>query len=215
MDMSEPIECIQKFYRKLEQGFDIVYSDRINYKSSLGSKIFAKLVIKYIEKSYPKDGVSCIAFNGKIKQELNKNIENNSSIFFQIFQLGYRKIGVPVEQKERFRGESKWTFSKKIKLFIDSFVMFSYMPIRMISIIGIALSLAGFAWAFLIFIFKITKLFEFSIGWPTLSCLLLIGFGLTNIALGIISEYLVRTLDATRNRPVFIIEDIFKKNSIK
>ena len=38
--------------------------------------------------------------------------------------------------------------------------------------------------------------------------ILMIGFGITNISLGIIAEYLWRTLDASRKRQVFIIDDI-------
>lgn len=212
MDMSEPIEYIKVYYDKLKEGYNLVYSDRIGYKGSLGSRIFGQLVIKYIENTYPENGVSCLAFDKKIKDELNRNVENNSSIFFQIFQLGYKKISIPTQHVEREHGVSKWTLKKKIKLFIDSFVMFSYMPIRMISIIGILFAIFGFLWALFIVICKLFGIIDFSLGWPTISSILLIGFGITNISLGIISEYLVRTLDASRKRPVFIVDEIYKKD---
>jgi dolichol-phosphate mannosyltransferase len=48
------------------------------------------------------------------------------------------------------------------------------------------------------------------LGWPMLSSILLLGFGITNISLGIIAEYLWRTLDSSRKRPVFIIDQIFE-----
>lgn len=214
MDMSEPISCISDFYYKLKEGYDVVYSERVGYKASLGSRIFAWLVIKYIEETYPKDGVSCIAFSKKIKDELNNNIENNSSIFFQIFQLGFKKTGIPVNQQERVHGKSKWTLSKKIKLFIDSFVMFSYMPIRSISMLGVIMSAIGIIWAFVIVALKIFGAVDFYVGWPTISCILLLGFGITNISLGIISEYLVRTLDASRNRPVYIVDGVYDLEEI-
>lgn len=210
MDMSEPIECIKIYFEKLKEGYDLVYSNREGYKADWGSKIFAFLVVRYIEKTYPKNGVSCLAFNKKIKDALNKNIENNSSIFFQIFQLGYKKIAIPTKQRERTIGVSKWTLKKKIKLFIDSFVMYSYMPIRAISAIGMVLSLVGILWAIYIVICKLFNLIEFSLGWPTVSSILLVGFGITNISLGIISEYLVRTLDASRDRPTFIIDTVYE-----
>jgi dolichol-phosphate mannosyltransferase len=47
-------------------------------------------------------------------------------------------------------------------------------------------------------------------GWPALTSILLLGFGITNIGLGIIAEYLWRTLDASRKRPVFIIDEIIE-----
>ena len=50
-------------------------------------------------------------------------------------------------------------------------------------------------------------------GWPALISILSIGFGITNISLGIIAEYLWRTLDSSRKRPVFTIDKIIKKNA--
>ena len=91
--------------------------------------------------------------------------------------------------------------------------MFSYMPIRMISGIDIILAILGFIWAIFIIICKLFNLIDFSLGWPTISSILLIGFGITNISLGIISEYLVRTLDASRKRPVFIIDEVYYKDA--
>ena len=55
---------------------------------------------------------------------------------------------------------------------------------------------------------KLTGLVEFAAGWPTALAVMLIGFGITNVSLGVIAEYLVRDLDATRNRPAFIVESI-------
>jgi dolichol-phosphate mannosyltransferase len=49
-------------------------------------------------------------------------------------------------------------------------------------------------------------------GWPTLISILLLGFGITNISLGIIAEYLWRTLDSSRKRPVFIIDEVIELN---
>jgi dolichol-phosphate mannosyltransferase len=50
-------------------------------------------------------------------------------------------------------------------------------------------------------------------GWAATVSMLMIGFGITNISLGIIAEYLWRTLDASRKRPVFIIDEIKELNN--
>ncbi len=91
----------------------------------------------------------------------------------------------------------------------SSFVAFSYFPIRMVSLVGVAFFLLGVIfWSYLIF----RKFFigDLTQGWPLLGSILMLGFGLTNISLGIIAEYLWRTLDASRKRPVFIIDEIIK-----
>lgn len=211
MDMPEPMNDMSLFYAEYQKGNEVVYSTRHGYKGSLGSRIYAKMVDRYINIGFPSEGVLCIGIGPKAKAELNNNIENNSSYGFQIFQMGFKRTGIETDYVDREVGSSKWSFNKKVKLFIDSFVMFSYMPIRAISILGAVFALIGIAAALLIIIFKIFHIVEFAAGWPTTSSLLLIGFGITNISLGIIAEYLVRTLDAVRNRPAFIVDEIHEQ----
>jgi dolichol-phosphate mannosyltransferase len=76
----------------------------------------------------------------------------------------------------------------------------------MVSIVGIFFFLTGTLWALYIIIRKVF-FNDLASGWPALLSILMVGFGITNISLGIIAEYLWRTLDASRKRPVFIIEE--------
>ena len=146
-------------------------------------------------------------FNAKIRDNLNRHIEANSSIFLQILNMGYRFTLITCNYKERAKGKSKWTLGKKVKLFIDSFVAFSFAPIRFISVLGILLAVLGFLFGLSVVIIRLFHLYPLSLGWPTLVSVLTIGFGITNISLGIIAEYLWRTLDAARDRPVFLIDE--------
>lgn len=211
-DMPEPLEDATLFYEGLQNGNELVYSVRAGYKGDLGSRIFSKLINKCIDANYPAQGILGVAFGPKIKQELNTDIESNSQIFFQIFKLGFRQKSIVATYNEREQGESKWTLTKKIQLFIDSFVMFSYMPIRIISTTGILMSLIGFVWALGIVIAKAFNIVEFAAGWPTMISIMLLGFGITNISLGIIAEYLVRTLDVARNKKTFIVDEVIETN---
>lgn len=94
---------------------------------------------------------------------------------------------------------------------IDSFVAFSYAPIRFVSFVGILFFMIGIFWTIYIISRKIL-VNDLESGWPMLTSILLLGFGITNIGLGIIAEYLWRTLDASRKRPVFIIDEIMELN---
>ncbi|MBR0403974.1 MAG: glycosyltransferase family 2 protein [Eggerthellaceae bacterium] len=208
IDMPEPIEDIEKMFLELRDGYELVYTCREGYDGGFGSRMFARLVNKYIEPTYPANGLVGIAFGPKIKEQLNMHPEANSSIFFQVFQMGFSVKELPSRYLEREEGASKWTFRKKVKLLIDSFVMFSFAPIRFISTIGFLLAFLGFIWALAIVIIKLTGVIELAAGWPTLLSVMLIGFGITNVSLGVIAEYLVRDLDATRDRPAFIVDTI-------
>lgn len=70
----------------------------------------------------------------------------------------------------------------------------------------------GLLWTAYIILRKIF-FHDLASGWPALISILMIGFGITNISLGIIAEYLWRTLDASRKRPVFIIDKIIEPDA--
>ena len=209
-DLQEPVELIGTLYEKINENFDAVMVQKGQVKVSISEKLFsktyAKLMRKFAVPQFPDGGVNNIMFNQKIRQELNKNKEQNSSIFLQILSMGFKTTIITCNYKERKKGKSKWTLSAKIKLFIDSFVSFSFFPIRLISALGCAMAFFGFIFALIVVIIRIFGIYQLSMGWPTLISILSIGFGITNISLGIIAEYLWRTLDASRNRPLYIID---------
>ncbi len=201
--------------RKRRRGNEIVWGYRQQTQNSWVEKKFSGfysgLMQRYVNVRYPAKGFDVVLFNRKVADSLNKNIESNSSLFLQILNLGFRQDFIEYQKIARKAGKSKWTLSKKIKLLIDSFVAFSYTPIRLVSYIGILFFIVGCGWT--IYIIARKLLYDnLQSGWPALVSILMIGFGITNISLGIIAEYLWRTLDASRKRPVFIIDEIIELN---
>ena len=76
----------------------------------------------------------------------------------------------------------------------------------------IIFAIAGALMALDLVIVKIFNIRPVTLGWPTLISVLMLGFGLTNISLGIIAEYLWRAFDAARARPPFIINTVEELN---
>ncbi|MDE7311759.1 MAG: glycosyltransferase [Eubacterium sp.] len=210
-DLQEPVEFLEASMEKIGLGYDAVYIEKESIDISICSRIFSKmyslLVRKYAVKNYGTGGISNIVFNRKVKHMVNENIESNSAIHLQIMDAGFRGITIPMRCSARAVGSSKWTLAKKIKLFIDSFVSFSYTPLRLVSIVGIGMFFMGMIIGFQTFVNKIINPVV-PTGYSTIMCILALGFGITNIALGIIAEYLWRTYDAARKRPVFIVSEI-------
>jgi dolichol-phosphate mannosyltransferase len=211
-DLQDPLDLIDRSLEVVEQKrADIVYAFRKttnnSFFESVFSEFYAFMMKKFVSPKFPGKGFDIVFFNKKVKEDLNRNIELNSSIQLQILTLGYSSENVYYDKRERKVGKSKWTFSKKMKLFIDSFVAFSFAPIRLVSMVGILFFIIGTAWTIYIILRKL--LFDdLAAGWPALMSILMVGFGITNISLGIIAEYLWRTLDASRKRPLFIIDEI-------
>lgn len=215
-DLQDPLELVIRMKDLMDQNHDIIWAQRESTKVSWGEKMFSKfyayLMKKFAFKNFPEKGFDIVMFNRKVAAEVNKNVEANSSIFLQILGMGFRQTNITYKKRERKTGVSKWTLSKKIKLFIDSFVAFSYAPIRFVTIVGIVFFIIGLIWTVYIVVRKIFFQ-DLAAGWPALMSILMVGFGITNISLGIIAEYLWRTLDASRKRQVFIIDDIKELNN--
>lgn len=215
-DLQDTVDLPLLLYQKISEGFDLVWAIRrttkVGFLEKLFSGFYAALIKKYAFRNYPQKGIDICMYNKKIQYQLNQNIESNSSLQLQILSFGYKEAYVEYDKLERLHGRSKWTLSKKIKLLIDSFVAFSYAPIRFVTILGFSFFIIGSSWMFYVLWRKIF-VGDVNSGWPALISTLLIGFGVTNISLGIIAEYLWRTLDSSRKRPVFIIDKVIEINN--
>jgi len=210
-DLQISFDTVEKLLFNALDGYDIVFGVRHANESGRIEKAFSRsyalMMQKYVNKNFPFKGLETLLFNKKVLKIFNENIESNSSVFLQALSISKNNKFVDINKINRKIGKSKWSVSSKIKLLIDSFVAFSYAPIRFVSFVGILFFMIGIFWTIYIVSRKI--LFnDIASGWPALTSILLLGFGITNIGLGIIAEYLWRTLDASRKRPVFIIDEI-------
>lgn len=214
-DSQDPISIIGKLYEKSIEGYEIVIAKRKDTKSNLLSKLFSRfyslLMRKFVLKSYPAKGFDIIMFSNKVKNLLITNLESNSNFALQILCYGFNQCFIEYKKDVRKYGKTKWSIGKKIKLLIDSFVSFSFAPIRFVTIMGTIFFAVGSFWTIYI-IMRTLLVGDLAPGWPALVSILLIGFGITNISLGILAEYIWRTLDASRKRPVFIIDKIIELN---
>lgn len=210
-DLQISFDTVEDLFNASMNGFDVVYGVRESIQSSFFEKLFSRfyssIMRKYVNKNFPLKGIETIFINRKILDMLNQNIESNSSIALHIMSLGFKEKFIDINKVERHFGKSKWTLNKKIKLLIDSFIGFSFAPIRLVTLIGFSFFIIGIVWTTYIVTRKIFYN-DLMSGWTALTSILLLGFGITNICLGIIAEYLWRTLDASRKRPTYIIDDI-------
>ena len=209
-DLQEPLPMITDMYEKAESGYDVVCVEKratqVGRAESLLSRTYSKMIRKFAVPNMPLGGCNNIMMSRRVLAQFNARIESNSAIVLQVLHMGYPTAVIQSDMLARAHGESKWTMSKKVKMFIDAFVAFSFAPIRLISIVGIISAMLGFLVALFTILNRVFGWIAMVSGWATLTSLLLLGFGFTNISLGIIAEYLWRTLDVARNRPVYIVD---------
>ena len=210
-DLQEDSELIIQLYDKWKEGNKVVLAVRGERDEPAIKKFFANLyysiVRKTIDDKMPKGGFDCYLLDRQAIEVPLKLDEKNSSLSLQVLWIGFKSDKVYFHRKDREVGKSRWTFSKKFKLVVDSMMSFSYFPIKFMSGLGVVMALLSFVWI-------LEVLIEYCIigtpvkGWSTLMCLVLFSSGMILLMLGVLGEYLWRTLDATRNRPVFIVDSI-------
>jgi glycosyltransferase involved in cell wall biosynthesis len=211
-DLQDPPELIPKMYEYWEKGIKLVIANRQDREESIFQRIFSNtyhlLIRKLALQGIPKGGYDMVLFDKKLRDEVVKINEKNTNQIYLLSWLKYDYVNIPYTRKKREVGKSRWTLSKKIKLFIDSFVSFSFFPIRLISVTGLILGVISFFYGLFVIYAKITGLVPLQ-GWTAIMVVLLFVSSFQMIALGIIGEYVWRTMDATRNRPNFIIEETY------
>ncbi|MFF5993862.1 glycosyltransferase family 2 protein [Lysinibacillus sp. KU-BSD001] len=212
-DLQDPPELFQKMINTWENGKKIVMATRSDREESFSQKLFSNtyyyLMDKFAIKGYPKGGFDFVLIDQQVVEELVLISEKNTNIMSLIFSLGHEQEFIPYVRQERKHGKSRWTLSKKIKLFVDSFVSFSYAPIRFMTAIGFTVALLSFLYAFFIVIAYISGLVEVQ-GWTSIVALITLLQGLTMMMFGIIGEYLWRILDETRKKPGYIVDEVYE-----
>ncbi|MEX1308492.1 MAG: glycosyltransferase family 2 protein [Eubacteriales bacterium] len=209
-DLQEPSEIILTMLKKWENGAKSVLAVRDDREEPWTQKLFANTYYNVMRKwalpNMPKGGFDCFLIDRDVIDLLNRLEEKNTSLMGQILWCGFKTDMVHYVRKKREIGKSRWTLAKKVKLFIDSFLGFSYAPIRAIMTIGIFYFLAAIIYSAIIIIQKFTMGIP-AAGFAATMIVMLFSFGIVMLSIGILGEYIWRSFDASRKRPVFIIEE--------
>jgi dolichol-phosphate mannosyltransferase len=208
-DLQDPPSLIPKMLDALVEPVQIVWAVRNSRQDKLLNRFLARIFYAlariFVARDFPPTGSSMFLLGNKALKAVKLYKERNLTLEGLFITMGFQQAYVNYERQARQSGASKWTLAKRLKLFADFFVGFSYSPIRLISYTGIIAAILGFIYA-LIVIFN--KLF-FSTpidGWSSLMVVVLVLGGLQMIMMGIIGEYVWRALDEIRARPRYMVE---------
>lgn len=212
-DLQDPPELFIEMISRWKTGTKVVLATRSDREESFSQKAFSNtyyfLLEKFALKNYPKGGFDFVLIDKQVVNEVLQIQEKNTNIMSLIYWLGHKQEYIPYVRQERKLGKSRWTLSKKIKLFIDSFVSFSYTPIRFMSVIGFLTALISILYGLFVIVSNIFGIIELQ-GWTTIVALITFLLGIIMIMLGIIGEYLWRILDESRQRPSYIVDEVYE-----
>ena len=210
-DLQDPPELLPQMYTHWQQGFKLVIGNRQDREetglNALLARLFHWLMQKLALRNIPPGGFDFVFFDRQVATEVLKLHERNTNVFYLMVWLGFAYVNIPYTRRRRAVGRSRWTLSKKIKLFIDSLMAFSFVPIRAISVLGLGLGAIALLYGLYVVLLKITHPDE-PAGWTTLMVVMLVVSAFQMIALGVIGEYVWRGLDAARQRPLYVVREV-------
>jgi dolichol-phosphate mannosyltransferase len=212
-DLQDPPEIIIKMLEKWQEGYKTCIASRESRHDPIIDKFFSNLFYKIFRKialkDMPSGGFDFFLIDRQVIDFIKQSNEKNSSFHGQIIWSGFKTFELKYTRQKREDGKSKWTFAKKFKYFIDYIVAFSYTPIRFVSLFGIFISFCSFVYLAVIIFNYFNNDIEIR-GWASIFSLILFTSGIQMASIGIIGEYIWRSLDQARARPNFIIDDIIE-----
>lgn len=213
-DLQEDSEIILEMYESWKKGNKVVLAVRKERDENIVKKFFAHmyyvLIHKFVEKRMPVGGCDCYLVDRQVIEVLERLDEKNSSLTLQVLWAGFKTDEIYFHRRDREIGKSRWTLGKKVKLVLDSMMSFSYFPIRFMSGVGVLFFIAAIIMMIEVIVEKFTVGTPI-LGWASLMCVVLFSFGIMMLMMGILGEYVWRALDASRNRPPFLIDEIKRK----
>ncbi len=210
-DLQDQPKEIIKLYEKTKEGFEIVLARRENRKDGffkkLSSSIFSKIYGFFTDTKYDNEVANFGIYHKKaIKSilSINDNIK-----FFPLFVnfVGYNSTSIKVEHAERDSGSTSYSFSKLVSLAFNSIISFSNKPLKLFVKFGMIISILSF----LIGIYYIFESFNNKIevsGFTSLIVSIWLLSGIIITTIGVTGIYVGKIFDQTKNRPIYIIDEI-------
>jgi polyisoprenyl-phosphate glycosyltransferase len=217
-DLQDPPEMIPQMVEAWENGTPVVFAVRKDRKGDpfltrLFANFFNFLFQRLVYKDFSQQGIGFFFIDKKVRDVLLRCEEKNVHLIGLLMWTGFPYQAVYYDRVERSEGKSRWTLRKKLKYFIDAFVAFSYLPLRLTSALGLLFAFIGGLYAIYIVIARLLNDIPVE-GWTTLAVMILILSGIQLVMLGVIGEYLWRNFDATRKRPLFVVDRTYQKRIV-
>lgn len=214
-DLQDPPEELGRFLAKWREGYHVVYAIRTKRKESAWKRLayaaFYRILATISSIDIPLDSGDFCVMDRAVVRVLQSLPERNRFVRGLRSWSGFRQIGIEYERAARSAGAAKYTLGKLVRLALDGMLSVSSVPLKLSSWLGIGLcGLSGLLLAFvLVWRGSGVTLYGMkpsdSVGWTSLSSLVLFLSGLQFLVLGVMGEYLARLFEESKGRPPWVI----------
>jgi glycosyltransferase involved in cell wall biosynthesis len=210
-DLQDPPELIIEMVARWREGYDVVYGKRIERKGEswfkkLTAALFYRLLSTMTSVNIPLDTGDFRLMDRKVSDAISSMRERSRFIRGMVSWAGFKQTSVDYVREERFAGETKYPLRKMIRLSLDAMTSFSTRPLKIASVLGFVLSAIGFVYLFIVLY---QRLFTDTTtqGWTSMIAISLLFHGITLSLLGVLGEYIGRTYEESKRRPLYLISD--------
>lgn len=210
-DLQDPPETLPALLDKWRDGAQVVWAVRARREGERATTVsFARLYYLIMRKvvgirEMPASGADFFLLDRRVLDAFRRFNESNVSILALLTWMGFRQASITYDKQPRVFGRSGWNLGKKVKLVVDSVTSFSYLPVRLMSMVGFVVAIVGFLYAGVVVVNALAG--RPPEGWASLMVVVLVLGGVQMLMMGVLGEYLWRALDEARRRPRYMVED--------
>jgi glycosyltransferase involved in cell wall biosynthesis len=207
-DLQDRPEEIPRFLAKLEEGFDVVYAQRVRRKEGVLLRfayfVFYRLIAWLSRIRLPLDAGDFSLMSRRVVSEIRSVPEHNRYLRGLRTWVGFRQTGIAVERAERFAGQSKYSYRALIRLAFDGIFAFSIAPLRAAAVLGAVAVLLSTLFT-LYAVYARVVLQRSPQGFTALIVVMTFLSGMNLFFLGVIGEYVGRVYEEAKARPLYVI----------
>lgn len=216
-DLQNPPEEIPKLLEKSIQGYDVVGSVRMNRKDTFFRRSASKVINKAVQKAtgvmMTDYGCMLRAYHRNIVDAMLQCHERSTFIPVLANTFARQPCEVQVAHADRSQDETKYSLMKLINLQFDLLTSMTTFPLRLLSVLGGLLAMAGFAFSLVL----LATRFLYGADWAgegvfTVFAVLFIFIGVQLLAMGLLGEYIGRIYNDVRARPRYFIHKVVGLN---
>lgn len=210
-DLQHPPGLIDEMIEKWQQGYQVVYAVRNNFKS-LGffkrttSKLFYKIINSISDIKMTYNAADFRLIDREVVNAIKQFKENYLYIRGIVSWVGFKQTTIKYKQEKRFSGESKYSLKKMIKFALSGITSFSIKPLKLSLILGFIISFFSFLYG--LYALYIAFFTDRAItGWTSVIVSVLFIGGIQLFMIGVLGEYLGKLFMENKRRPNYIIKD--------
>lgn len=210
-DLQDPPELIPDLVAKWQEGFDVVYATRNkrlgeNWLKKSTAALFYRLMLKISRIQLPRDTGDFRILSRRAVDAVTRFREQHRFMKGLFTWIGFKQTSINYDRAPRHGGKSKWNYWQLWNFALEGITSFSVAPLKISTYLGILTAAGAFVYGAII----ITKTLIFGAdlpGYPSLMVVILFLGGIQLISIGIIGEYLGRTFNESKNRPLYFVDE--------